>query len=296
MQQTHPLQGMDKPSARPLVVMFPVVTRYFLVIMWLSNCNIRRTEKIVHEISQFDIPDHQLLATKAQQRMGILRDIGEAKITRSVFGRAKVRVIREKDKKRRAWLMAALAVMAIAAAAWQGWIAFQQMQSAPPPLSLNERIRVGAPVFRPENIAPATPSVRDRQKTPTQIVIDSMTTRREPAPKQPLGLKASRQMGEKPDTGEPLTASKPLTDKSQTAPLAANNSSSKNQADMQQPPKLSTSTQLAAPAVAARPATQPAVKKPADVAPLAEQLIKQDASTLPPAGVNQPPGPVNAKP
>ena len=228
--------------------------------------------------------------------MGILTDIGEAKITRSVFGRAKVRVIRKKDKKRRAWLLAALAVMAIATAAWQGWIAFQQMQSAPPPLSLNERIRVGAPVFRPENIAPTTPSVRDRQKTPTEIVIDSMTTRREPEPKQPLGLKASRQMADKPDTGEPLTASKPLTDKPQTAPLATNNSSSKGQADTQQPPKLSATTRLAAPAVAAPPATKSAASKPAANAPLGEQLIKQDASTLPPAGVNQPPGPVNAKP
>jgi len=87
--------------------------------------------------------------------------------------------------------------------------------------------------------------VRDRQKTPTEIVIDSMTTRREPEPKQPLGLKAPRQMADKPDTGEPLTASKP-----QTAPLATNNSSSKNQADTQQPPKLSATTRLAAPAVA----------------------------------------------
>jgi hypothetical protein len=271
--------------------MFPVVTRHFLVIMYLSNSNIWRTEKIVHEISQFDIPDHQLLATKAQQKAGISTDIGEAKITRSVFGRAKVRVIREKDKKRRAWLLTALAVMAIAAAAWQGWIAFQQMQSAAPPLSLNERIRVSPPAFQPEYIPATSPSVRDRQKTPTQIVIDSMTSRRETAPKQSLGLKASRQMAEKPDTGEPLTASKP-----QTAPLATNNSSSKNQADMQQSPKLSATTQLAAPAVATPPATKPAVKKPADAAPLAEPLIKQDASTLSPAGVNQTPGPVNAQP
>src|SRR5450756_2656023 len=90
-----------------------------------------------HEISQFDIPDRQLLATNAQPRVDRLMDIGEAKITRTIFGRTKVRVIRERDKKRRAWLLTALAVMAIAAIAWQGWIALQQMQSAPPPLPLS---------------------------------------------------------------------------------------------------------------------------------------------------------------
>lgn len=249
---------------------------------------------MVHEISQFEIPDRQLLAANAQPGVGMWTDIGEAKITRTIFGRAKVCVIRERDKKRRAWLLTALAVIVLAAAAWQGWIAWQQMQSAAPPLSLNERIRVSAPVFQSEGINATPSSVRDRQRTPTQIVIDSMTTLREPPPKQPLGLKASRQMAENPDMGEPLTASKPLTANPQA--VATNSSSAKNQADMQQPPKLSATTQLAAPAVATPPATQPAANRPAAVAPRAKPLIKEDASTLSPAGGNQPPGPVNAQP
>lgn len=171
-----------------------------------------------HEISQFDIPDRHLLAANAQPRTDRLMDIGEAKITRTIFGGAKVRVIRERDKKRRAWLLTVLAVMVIAAAAWQGWIAFQQMQSAAPPLPLSERIRVSPPVFQSEDI-PATPSLaRDRQRTPTQIVIDGMTTRREPAPQQPLGLKASRQMADKPVTAQPLTAGKPQTASPATQP------------------------------------------------------------------------------
>jgi hypothetical protein len=271
--------------------MFSVVPRPLLVIMRLSNCNIQGTEKIVHEISQFDIPDHQLLATNARQRVGMSTDIGEAKITRTVFGRAKVRVIREQDKKRRAWLLMALAVMAVAAAAWQGWIAFQQMQSAAPPLSLSERIRVSAPAFQPEYIPAAPPSVRDRQRTPTQIVIDNMTTRREPAPQQPPGLMATGQNAAEPVTTQPLTASKP-----QMASLATNDNASKNQTDMQQPAKPSAPIQPEAPAVATPPATQPAANKPADVAPRAEPLIKGDTSTQSPAGDNQPPGSVNVQP
>lgn len=259
-------------SLGSLAVMFPVETGPLLVIMWLPSFNIQGALKVVHEISQFDIPDRQLLAGKAQPRSDMRMDIGEAKITRTIFGRAKVRVIREQDKKRRAWLLTVLALMAIVAAAWQGWIAFQQMQSAAPPLSLSERIKVSPPAFQPESIPAPPPSARDNQRTPTQIVIDSMTTRREPAPKTPLGLKASGQMAGKPVTGEPLTA---LTAKPQTAPLATNNSSSKNQADLQPPPKPSASTQIAAPAAAAPPVTQSPANKAAAVAPLAEPLARE---------------------
>ena len=241
-----------------------------------------------HEISQFDIPDRQLLATNAQPRVDRLMDIGEAKITRTIFGRTKVRVIRERDKKLRAWLLTALAVMAIAAIAWRGWIALQQMQSAPPPLPLSERIRISAPVFQTEDF---TTNKASKSETLIQPEIDSLVAGPKSAPPQPPGLNATKPMAAKPVTAKPLTASKP-----QTAPLATNNNASKNQTGMQQPPKLSVPTQPAAPAVAAPPATQPAANKPAAIAPLAAPLIKEDTSTLPPAVGNQPPDPVNAKP
>jgi hypothetical protein len=242
--------------------------------MWLSNCNTQGSVKMVHEISQFEIPDRQLRASKAQPEAGLWSDIGEAKVTRTIFGRARVRVIRERDKKRRAWLLAGLAVMAVAAAAWQGWVALQQSGLLAPQLPLSERIKVSPPVFQPEDIAPsaASPSARDRQKTPTQIVLDNMATRRPPPP-QPLGLKASGQMAAKPFTPQPSSASK-----SQTAPLATSSSSSKDQTEMQQP------------------AAQPAANTPAAVAPLAEPSIKEGASTSSPAGNNQPPDPIKAQP
>jgi len=279
--------------------MFPVESGPFLVIMWLSGFNIQGAIIVVHEISQFDIPDRQLLASKAQPRSDMRMDIGEAKITRTIFGRAKVRVIREQDKKRRAWLLTVLALMAIAAALWQAWIAFQQMQSAAPPLSLNERIKVSPPAFQPEAIPETPPSVRDRQRTQSQIVIDSMTTRREPAPKPPLGSKASGQLAEKSVTGEPLAA-KPLTAKPQTAPVAANNSPAKNQADLQPPPKPLAPAQLAAPAPApaatALPVMQSPANKAAAVAPPAEPLSREPTAPPSSAGVNQPPEPVKAQP
>ena len=141
---------------------------------------------MVHEISQFDIPDRQLLAGNKQPGLEILTDIGEAKITRTIFGGARVRVVRERDKKRRAWLLSALAVMALSAGAWQGWVALQRSELlvAQPPLS--ERIKVSAPVFNQEDAIPTdnASSSKRKQRTPTQILLDSMATHRPPEPQQ----------------------------------------------------------------------------------------------------------------
>jgi hypothetical protein len=245
---------------------------------------------MVHEISQFDIPDRQLLATSAQPGAGIRSDIGEAKITHTIFGRARVRVIREQDKKRRAWLLTALAVIALAAAAWQGWIALQQSELLAPPVPLSERISVSAPVFQPETNtpAPARSSGRSKPESLIQTEIDSLVASPNSLPQRPPGLNATKPMNAIPVTAQPLMASKP-------APLATNNNSSTNQTDMQPLPKLSDPIQPAAPAVATPPATQPAANRPGPVAPPAEPLTRKDTSTPSSAGNNQPPDPVNAQ-
>lgn len=241
-----------------------------------------------HEISQFDIPNRQLLATNAQPGVDMWTDIGEAKVSHSIFGKAKVRVIREQDKKRRTWLLTALASLVLAAVAWQAWIELQQMLSAAPPLPLSERIRVGAPVFQPEDITPhdAPSSGRSRSGSSLQNEINNLVSTRKSVPHQALGLKASEQMAAKP-VAQPLTASKP-----QAASLAAN----KDQADMQQPSSLSVPIQPAVSADAVPPATQSAAKKPASVAPPTEMLNKENTSTQSSSGANQPSGSVNSQP
>jgi hypothetical protein len=257
---------------------------------------------MVHEISQFDISDRQLLAVNAQPRAGMRSDIGEAKITRTIFGKAKVSVIREQDKKRRAWLLTALVVMALATAAWQWWVISQEVEPLePPPLPLSQRIRVSAPVFQPEEAAlPATqPSSKRRPKTQTEIVIGGMLTRRPPPPQPLSGSKVAGQAAVKQVKPQPLTTSKP-----QTPSLSTNDdtpiNSSMNQADMQQFPEMSdpmrqeaveTSpvTQDIAPAVAIDSAVQSAADIPATVAPLAEPLAKDNSLTQSSASDKQQP-------
>ena len=248
-----------------------------------------------HELSQFDIHDRQLLAAKAQSKVGIGKDIGQAKITHTIFGRAKVRIIREQDKKRRAWLLWILAAMVLAAAL-QGWFARRQTeQVAIPPLSA--RVHVSAPEFQPEFISSPvpTPSVGSKPKTPSQTGIDNLATSQKSAPQQAPGLKASGQVAVQPVTAQPLPASK-----TQTAPLATINSALKNQTDMQLPPKLSPPKHPLAPTVATPranlPAAQPPASSPAAAAPHVEPMIKEGAPALSPAGENQLPVPVNAQP
>lgn len=258
---------------------------------------------MLSEISEFDIQDRQLLATGAKPGVSISTDIGKAEITHTIFGRARVRIIRERDNKRRAWLLGALAVVAIAAAAWQGWTVLQQSGSHPASLPLSARIRVSAPTTQPENIPPTVtpPSVTNRPLTPLQTEINKLMTSQKSAPQPPPGLNAPGQMAAKPVTAQSLAASKPLTaSKPQAAPLATSNNPLRDQTDKPLQPRLSAPTQPVAPSVATprvtSPVFQPAVSSSAAVVPLADPLAKENTSTLLPAGEDQPPVTVNVQP
>ena len=252
---------------------------------------------MLSEISEFDIPDRQLLSTGAKPGVRISTDIGKAKITHTIFGRARVRIIRERDNKRRAWLFGTLVVIAIVAAAWQGWVIFQQAGSHPASLPLSARIRVSAPTTQPENIPPAAtpPSVTNKPLTPLQTEINKLMTSQKNALQPPPGLNAPGQMAAKPVTAQPLAASKP-----QAAPLATSNNPLRDQTDKPLTPRLTVPVQPAAPTIAipraTSPVSQPAASSPAAVAPLADPLAKENTPALSPAGDNQPAAPVNTQP
>jgi hypothetical protein len=79
-----------------------------------------------HEISQLDISDRQLLP---KQSVNIWTEIGEAEISYTIFGKAKVRIIHEHDKLRRTLLLSAIGVAVMSAIIWQGWVAYQQSEA-----------------------------------------------------------------------------------------------------------------------------------------------------------------------
>jgi hypothetical protein len=223
-------------------------------------------------------------------------EIGEAQITHSIFGRAKVRIIRKHDKIRRAmWLMAMVVATVLAATAWQRWLVSQQTEAllsadtAPP---LNANMQQSAPVSQPEAISMPAPalSVKSEPVTPAQTEIDQPAISREIAPQQPRVLNGTGQMPAKPVPTQPLIASK-----QQPVPLATSNIAPKNPTDTQPPAKPIPRKRPAA-AVAEPRATLPAASVPADLAPLAVPLVKENTSTQTPAGENQPAEPVSAQP
>jgi len=246
-----------------------------------------------HEISQFDIPDRQLKTSSKQPRVSLRSDIGEAKITQTISGRAKVRVIREQDRKRRTWLLTILVLTLIAAAAWQGWVVFQQIQSEALSSSSSEKVRVSAPVTLPEYTAPIPPPGRKSSKSLIQKEIDSLV---QPLPKRPPPvLKAAAKPEAKPDT-KPVSADPLKANKPQAPPVATSNNTSLNQKDKQQAEKLPAQTQPAAPTVSTPAVTQPAVSQPITVTPPAVPIAKENTSTSSTTGDNQPSAPVKAQP
>ena len=223
---------------------------------------------MTYEISQLDVPDRQLLPTGARARTSLSTEIGEAVVTHTIFGRAKVRIIRKHDKMRRTlWLTALLGVTVAAAAAWQGWMAAQQtepVQSTEPAPALSTNAQESVPVPQPEYLAQpsAVPTVESKPVTPPQA-----------------------------GTNDAQISQKP-------APLGENGIPARNPVDTQQPPKPAQAKQpvtVAKPRVV-QPVTQPAASSPAAVTTLAVPFAKEDAPVPAPAGNKQAADPVNAQP
>lgn len=237
-----------------------------------------------HEISQYDIPDRQLLTTKPASSVSRWKDLGEAKVIHTMFGKARVRIIREQDQKRRTRLLTALGMVAVAAAAWQGWVAMNRTTVLP----LSARIQVSAPAFQPEylpNAASPAP-VESKPRAPAKTEIIKPVASQKDAPRQALGLKASEQIV-KLATPQPSMASKP-----QSASVTASDSSM-SQAGMQSSVKPTARLRLVDPSVVQPPVPQPATRKSASANPLAQFLIKESSPAVSSAGTSHPPAIVN---
>ena len=202
---------------------------------------------------QPDIPDRPLLVSSAHPN--VWTEIGEAQVTHTIFGRAKVRVIRKNDNIHRAlWLML---VVVLAAAVWQGWVAFQpgeplQRADSLSPASEKEQASTSAP--QPEIVPASTsrPEAKSEPVSPPQTGIPKQSISLNHAPQQ-SGLQDNEQkpvkpvaplskpvmVQQKPMTTRPKPAApQPLAGKPQAAPLVTNNNATTNPADKTLPAKL----------------------------------------------------------
>jgi hypothetical protein len=264
---------------------------------------------MVHENSQFEMPGIQLRESKTQPRVSLSREIGEAQITHTIFGKAKVRIIRKNDKLHRvSWLTAAVVVTAIAGAVWQGWLSSQQNEPARNTdlkLPVSSDVQASASVSQVENTvvgnAAPTASVSPLK---SETAASSVTQIKTPViaqkvvPLQPQGVKEAGNavaksvlVQQKPVAVQsiPVTSQSATTVMPQLAPLAASSSVAKTVPDKPLLPK-----QPAVPALAPTPAAKPvAASSPGAVSPSSSPLTKESSSLQLPASANQLSSPIN---
>jgi hypothetical protein len=268
---------------------------------------------MVHENSQFEMPGIQLRESKTQPRVSLSREIGEAQITHTIFGKAKVRIIRKHDKLHRAlWLTAAVVVTAIAGAVWQGWFSFPQIefvQSTDLKLPVSSDVQASSPVSQVENTAagnvvPAAAALPLKSEPSASSVpqIRTLGNAQKVVPQQSQGMHEAVGAVAKPVLVQqkpvavqpiPITSQPATTVSPQRAPLAASSSVAKTVPDKPLLPK-----QPAVPALAPTPAAKPvamplAASSPGAVSPSSSPLMKESSSLQLPASANQLSSPIN---
>lgn len=247
---------------------------------------------MTQENEQPDIPDRQLLRTNAGPRVTYSREIGEATITHTIFGKAKVRIVRRYDSVRRVLWLGAMA--GAAAVAWQVWRMAQPvevMPSADSVSSANDRTPASVPAPQPEVATPpAVMPLEQSKSVAAPVVVETAKAGTiQPKPLHPVpapGLKSAAALP-KP-IPHPLPAVRP-----QLAPHPASGVSALNSAKPL-PPGPAMQRPLAAPVAAAPHPAQTAAHPAASSPALAVPLAAPAAAVPPPVGAKPVVAPASA--
>lgn len=236
------------------------------------------------ENSQFDLSGIQLHEARTQPRVSYSREIGEAQIVHTIFGKAKVRIIRKNDKRsRNMWMAAALVVVAVGVAGLLGWYAMQRSEAGQgTDLVGEESAQNHDVVLDSKSGSGESPAISSSEKNiaviPPLGVTSKPVVSSESEQQQASGLNEGGQkdkepvvVQEKPAEAKPRPV-KPLTkNRSQTA--SAN--TLKNQTDESKPSVIPPAKQSAVPTretSATSAAAQHSASSPAAAAPLASPV------------------------
>ena len=189
-----------------------------------------------HDIDRLDIHERQRLVDDTQPRGSVWTDIGEAQVTHTIFGKARVRIHRRQDAVRRAWRWMILGVVVTVGAVWLAWISSQQPEITPAtspvpeaapsvPVSMTQPEPVRAaeklptPVAEPRTILPAeiakSPIAQKPpviQKSPTQNGVNILA---------PVGVKPSPTVASNPAAAPVLHDPIASPTENQPAPVTA---------------------------------------------------------------------------
>lgn len=234
-----------------------------------------------NETGQLDIPGIQLRESRTQPKVSHSREIGEAEIIHTIFGKAKVRINRKHDKLRHALLLTAtFGVAATSTFVVQSWYVAQQQESSRLATPM-------APVSVVQDVVPASqPEVAAASAIPPAATLVSVAPPPQPVPPgvpQPQAVKpAPVPVPPKPPVAVPAQAvvlpARPVT---QTPPPAAAPKAPTVAAPAAKPtvPKPPAASAVVAPSEA-KPAVQPTASSPAAAPRLDAPVIKDGSSEV----------------
>ena len=207
------------------------------------------------------------------QPASVWTEIGEARITHNIFGKAKVRIIRKNDNLYRAmrWAIA----VAIAVVAWQVWVALQPAEQSADSLphvipDLQESTPAASENIEPTSAPVSMNSTAERSEPVKPPVIEKKT----PLPE--TSVKAVEPI-HKPVVPRPEIASKP-----QAMSLAASGAAV-TQTIRPQPLKPQPPRRAVAPAVVSPPAMKSAASSPEAIMQLSSPVTEEETQPQPPA-------------
>jgi hypothetical protein len=209
--------------------------------------------------SQPDLQDRQLIP--ARSRVSLSREIGDAVITETIFGNARVRIIRKNDKFHRAmWLLALAGAGIVAAAAWQSWVVSQQSVVVP------DVVPVVTPSADVAEVVPASQVEAAPALAPSAPVIAQPV-----APLQTVPVSA---VPAAVAPAKPVFVPRPVIVKPQSAPQPTGLLAQPQFATSLPPKPVFVKPQPPKPAVAATTASSPAITMPLS-SPLAKESVPE---------------------
>jgi hypothetical protein len=192
---------------------------------------------------QLDISDRLKMTADAHAKPSEWTEIGQAEVIHTIFGKAKVRIIRKHDRIRRLFFRLTLFV-ALVFLLWQGWVLYQRYEAAQRNnfifrINLNEH--AGIPVSTHDTIS--MPESSGIMKNHMEGLAGNTASNANPTIKdkveQPQNNLNSGKIAIRQFAGAPLKSVKP-----QSAPLAANGREPAKQAYKIVPPLQATTPLL----------------------------------------------------
>lgn len=233
------------------------------------------------DTGQIDISDRQLLTSSSQAKASEWTDIGQAEVVHTIFGKAKVRIIRKNDKMRR--VLSWVAIILLAAIVGEIWILYQrpgleQVESFF--TRFNSKSEVSVPISKSES------SSSSSTMSPANSIEknEDGNSYNKNKPDQPSESNNAVQTNAKPIVHRPLRSVAP-----QSAPTAATGNTFPNQTDKSLLPQQA-QKQLLNPS---QRVIQTSASSPAAASPIVPQ--NKDGSSLQTTGDNQFADPINVK-